>query len=131
MPCSRVRSYEFQYSAQLIGTGLIKDGDTSILGVSFSDREGSNTVSASLNSRYPINREWRINPRLRGDYRWEDLDSNQNRIRIKPSIKTEYRLKRWLRLEAEAGAEWSDQRFVDDTEESTDFFLTLGYRVDY
>ena len=123
--------YEFLYTAQFIGTGLVKESDTSILGLSYSDRDGSDTVSGSLNIRYPISREWRINPRLRGDYRWEDLDSTQNRIRFKPSLKTDYRLRRWLRLEAEIGAEWSTQRFVDDTEESTDFFMTLGYRVDY
>lgn len=80
-------NYELFYSTQLTGTNLIKQGDVSIVGVRFSDTKSSKTTTVDLNVRYPINRKWRFNPRLRTDYRFDSADNKGNRIRIRPTIR--------------------------------------------
>lgn len=130
-------NYELFYSAQLTGTSLIKEGDVSIIGLRFSDTKASKTATMDMNVRYPIDRQWRLNPRLRTDYRLAN-DANGRRIRIRPSMRVNYRWKRPVNIEFETGGEWASEKIIDDaavgigdTENTAEWFARLGYRYDF
>ena len=73
---------DFFYSAQLIGSSLLKEGDISTLGVRFAKTKPRNTYTFNLNSRYPITPAWRINPRMQVDYRINnEMPGEQWRLR--------------------------------------------------
>lgn len=120
--------YEYFYTSQLIGSGLIKDGDTAIVGLRYYESSRSNTISLDLNMRYPVTRAWRINPRVRVDYRRFDRDDLEQ-LKIRPSFRTDYRWKRRIRLELDGGVDWSPDWLAEQTDTAFDFFLTLGYRL--
>jgi hypothetical protein len=122
--------YEYFVSARLIGSSLLKSGDISIVGLSYTDASSSNTVSLNLNSRYPVNRDWRINPRLRVDFTKND-SSGADQLKIRPALKTDYYWRRFLSLELEAGAEWAHEWISDQTDSTFDYFLLVGYRLDF
>ncbi len=122
---------EYFYSVQLIGSSLLKEGDIAILGLRFADTATAKTTTFTLNTRYPVNHDWRINPRFRLDYRLND-DGGGERVTVRPSIRTDYRWRRHMRLEAELGGEWSSDHTADQqTDRSFGYFLRLGYRYDF
>ena len=119
---------EYIYSVQLIGSSLLKEGDVSILGVSHYDAKDSKTSSLTLNSRYPVSNDWRINPRLRIDFKTSDAGSDS--VSYKPQLRTDYRLGKKITFELEGGVEWDDQR-EDGTVVAQDteiYYFSLGYR---
>ncbi|MFQ5587060.1 MAG: hypothetical protein ACE5GF_09630, partial [Thermodesulfobacteriota bacterium] len=118
---------EYFFSTQLIGTSLIKEGDTAIIGLRYSDTSTSDTLSFNLNTRYPASRALRINPRMRIDYRESDDESEKKWV-LRPSLRTDYfwRKKR-LHFELEAGGDWT----YSSVEDSQDYFIVVGYRVDF
>jgi hypothetical protein len=123
---------EYIYNLQLIGSGLIKSGDISIGGLRYSNLDAADIYSASLNTRYPVNNAWRVNPRVRFDYRENERDDSTQWIAV-PSLRMDYRLSRRYRFEFEGGAEWSTRKLPDlpDDEDTSSYFINLGYRVDF
>lgn len=117
------------FSTQLIGNGLFKEGDISILGLRYSDTDTANTISLSLNSRYPFTKNLRLNPRLRIDLRDNETDDS-TQWTVAPSLRMDYRWRRRLRFEADIGGEWST-RDIPDTEDTKAYFFSLGYRYDF
>jgi len=120
------------YSAQLTASSLIKEGDIAVIGLRYADAGTSNTVSLNLNTRYPVNRAWRINPRFRVDYR-ENTDTIGRQLKYRPSIRMDYYWKRRIRLEVEAGGEWADNKIsgLDEKEKTRGYFWNIGYRADF
>jgi len=121
---------EYFYNLQLIGNSLIKTGDIGIVGLRYSDTSTSSIYSFSLNTRYPVNRVWRINPRVRVDYRENDRDKSTQWIGS-PSLRMDYRWRKRYRFEVEGGGEWSTRELTDDNEDSSSYFFSLGYRADF
>lgn len=121
---------EYFYSAQLIGNDLLKAGDVGILGLRFSDASTSKTTSLTLDSRYPFNDAWRINPRVRLDYRKNDRD-NSTQWTLAPTLRLNYRMRRRLEFELEAGSEWSSQKLTTGRDNSSAYFMNIGYRADF
>jgi hypothetical protein len=121
---------EYFYNLQLIGSNLLKDGDIAILGLRYLDANTADTISFSLNTRYPVNSNLRVNPRFRVDYRKNHNDDSEQFI-YRPSVRLNYRVKRRMRLETELGGEWSDRELVDGTEKTRGYFGNIGYRLDF
>ncbi|MFQ5442178.1 MAG: SPOR domain-containing protein [Thermodesulfobacteriota bacterium] len=121
---------EYFISTQLIGSSLIKTGDIAILGLRYSDASTSNTVSLNMNTRFPITREWRVNPRFRLDYSQNDADSG-TQFKIRPTLRTDYFWRRRVRLEFEGGVEWAYDRVSGQTDLTRDYFIRVGYRLDF
>lgn len=120
---------EFIYSAQLIGSNLLKEGDSTIFGVRYYDAKDSKTSSLILNSRYPVNSDWRINPRLRIDYKTSATSGDT--ISYLPQLRTDYRLRKELTFELEGGLEWDDQRGIATAQDSQGYYFSLGYRWNF
>lgn len=120
---------EFFYSAQLIGNSLIKQGDITILGVRYADASRADIISFNLDTRYPVNRAWRLNPKFRVSYRENDDGTDQ--ITLSPAFRSTYVWRRRMTLELDAGAEFSTRDLVEDTSDSEAYFLSAGYRWDF
>ena len=121
---------EYFYNLQLIGSNLFKTGDTSIVGTRYSDTSTAKIYTLSLDSRYPVIRAWRVNPRVRLDYRENDNDDSSQWTAL-PSLRMDYRWRKRYRFEVEGGKEWTTRDFTDRSEDSSSYFLSMGYRADF
>ncbi len=119
---------EYYTSLQLLGSSLIMDNDSHIIGVRYNDRQRDRTYSFFMNSRFRIGRNFRINPRLRLDYRSAKLNDNR-RLIIRPLLKMDYRVGKWLYLELEGGWEWRDETYSGIKQTSTGNYIYAGYRA--
>ncbi|MEE9543859.1 MAG: hypothetical protein V3V95_08770 [Thermodesulfobacteriota bacterium] len=122
--------YEYFLATQLIGSSLIKTGDTAIVGLRYANTGSFDSLTFDLNTRYPVSRKWRINPRVRVIYSWK-VNNSENRLRIRPSFSTDYRLKRNLKFEFDGGMEWGYDMVAGQTNEIKNYFLTFGYRKNF
>ncbi|MBE9531307.1 MAG: SPOR domain-containing protein [Proteobacteria bacterium] len=122
--------YEYFVSTQLVGSGLIKEGDTAILGLRLASTASSNSLTADVNTRYPLTRDLRFNPRLRIDYSWE-LNNSANRIEIRPSLRVDYYFKKDLKFEFDGGVEWGNELTSGMGNDTRDYFFTFGYRKNF
>lgn len=120
---------EYFYGAQLIASHLFKQGDTSLIGLRYADTATSDTLSFSINSRFPYKKQWRFNPRLRIDD--QSRANNTEIIKLRPSFRIDYRARRNLKLELELGYEQSniDDNFGSRVE--SNYFVYLGYIADF
>jgi len=121
---------EFYYNLQLIGSNLIKDGDLTVLGLRYTDATTTRATSLSLNTRYPVTVNFRVNPRFSVDFR-KNLNDNTDQFIYRPSARLTWNVKRRFRLEAEFGGEWSDRQLVTGSTATRSYFATLGYRADF
>ncbi|RMG28529.1 MAG: hypothetical protein D6721_08130 [Gammaproteobacteria bacterium] len=121
---------QYFLNVQLIGSSLLKEGDIGILGVRYADTSSSRTLSLTADSRYPISRQWRINPRARLDYR-DNQNDGSTQWTLAPTLRVDYRMKRNVEFELEVGSEWSSRRFSSTTTRDSAYFFTLGYRADF
>ncbi|VAW77576.1 hypothetical protein MNBD_GAMMA13-1820 [hydrothermal vent metagenome] len=121
---------DYFYNMQLIASNLIKSGDISLLGLRYSDTSTSKISTLTLDMRYPIRTVWRINPRLRTDYR-DNTNNNSTQLIVSPSLRIDYRWRRRYRFEFEAGGEWSNQDLPNGSQDTSSYFLDVGYRIDF
>jgi hypothetical protein len=115
-------------SATLIASSLFREGDVTMFGVRYSESESSQVTSLTLDSRFPIGNRWRINPRLRMDYRKILSDSSDEWL-YTPGVRIQYRRSRKLRVELEAGKQFSQRALVDTDLDRESYFVNLGYQV--
>ena len=120
---------ELIVSTQALGYGLFGGGDISSLGLQFQDGDATSAYSLGLNGQFPVGRAWRIGPRLRIDQREFHLDGSTQRV-YSPGLRTEL-LGRRMSLEFEGGAEFGSRSLDDATEDTTRFYVSLGYRYGF
>lgn len=118
------------YNLQLIGSDLFKPGDITVGGLRYSDTSTTSTTSISLNTRYPVNKQWRLNPRLRLDYKERVADNSTEWIFI-PTFRMDYRLKRRYYFEFEFGGEVSKLSSPTTSDTTITYYLNAGYRIDF
>ena len=121
---------EHFYSTQFIGNSQFYENDIVILGLRYSDTFNADTYSINGNWRININRKLRLNPRMRIDYR-EKKEGEDSRWLIKPLLKVDYRPKKWMKFEMEIGYEWLDETFGGESQNTTGYFLSFGYRAQF
>ncbi len=118
------------YNLQLIGSNLLKPGDITVAGVRYSDTSNVNTATLSLNTRYPITTFWRLNPRIRLDYK-DRISNNSTEWVIIPSLRMDYLLQRKYYFEVEVGGEYSQLDGPGLSNTTSTYYLTAGYRIDF
>ena len=120
-------SYRY-YSGNAVLSSLFKEGDVTIIGLRYSDSNSSRVMSLTADTRFPIGRSWRINPRLRIDRR-ERLNDSSNEWLLTPGIRIHYRRSQRFRLELEAGKQFSQREssVIDIDRES--YYLNIGYQA--
>ncbi len=120
---------DFVVSTQALGYGLFGRGDVSSLGLQYQSGDTTDAVSLGLNAQFPLGRLWRIGPRLRVDQREFHADGSEQLL-YAPSLRTELRWQKFS-LEFEGGAEFGQRTLDDASEDTTRYYLSLGYRYDF
>lgn len=117
------------YSGSLVASSILKEGDVSIISARFSDSDTSRVISLTFDSRYPIGRTWRINPRLRVDRRQRLADPNYEWL-YTPGIRLQYRRSQRFRITLEAGKQYSqrDTGIADLNLDRESYFFNIGYQ---
>jgi tetratricopeptide (TPR) repeat protein len=120
---------EYSYfSADLVSSGMFVEGDVAILGFRYSVSDTTDVYSINLDSRFPIGRSWRINPRLRVDYR--EISSDQSTQWIySPSLRLQFRVGRRWRFELETGMQFSERDMETTNMDRQSNFVHLGYQL--
>lgn len=116
------------YSTSLIASSLFKEGDVTIFGARYSDSDTTKVVSLTVDSRYPVGKSWRINPRLRVDRRQRLADSSYEWL-YTPGLRIQYRRSQKLRIELEVGKQFSQRETVDADFDRESYFINLGYQL--
>lgn len=116
-------------SSQVLAYGLFGRGDVASLGVQYQDGDTVTMVSAGLYSQFPIGEHWRLGPRLRVDRR-EFATDGSTQLTWTPSLRAEVR-SRHLTLEFEGGAEIGSRDLGKASEDTSRYYVSLGYRYDF
>jgi hypothetical protein len=120
-------TYQY-FSTTLVASSLFREGDVSIVGLRVSDSDSTKVTSLSLDSRFPIGKRWRINPRLRVDQRKIMADDSDEWL-YTPGLRVQYRHSRKLRVEFEAGKQFAQRDLVDADLDRESYFVNIGYQV--
>jgi tetratricopeptide (TPR) repeat protein len=118
------------YSADTVLSSVFTEGDVGIVGLRYSVSETTDVYSVNLDTRFPIGRSWRINPRLRVDYREIKSDSSTQWI-YTPSLRVQYRMGRRLRLEFQGGKQFSQREMTTTDLDRESYFVNIGYQYFY
>ncbi|MBL8200395.1 MAG: hypothetical protein JNK40_05420 [Chromatiales bacterium] len=114
----------------LIGTSLLREGDVSVLSFRYSDSGSSRSTAVFLDTRYPLNQALRLNPRLLVSYR-DIIAGDATELLFRPGLRVLYRMTRQLRLEFEGGGEFGSRDSGDESNNSTGYYLYMGYSADF
>ena len=120
---------DYFLSMQLVGNNLLVKRDTGVLGIRYLDTDPSDTISFIANSRFPITRNWRINPRLQYDIR--TLKDGRTQKKIRAIFRTDYRYLNKARFDFEVGYDETTEDNNGQSLGSNNLFITLGYRWDF
>jgi len=129
VPATPQSEYSY-YSADVVASSLFTEGDVGIVGLRYAVSDTTDVYSINLDTRFPIGRSWRINPRLRVDYREIRTDQSVQWI-YTPAVRVQYRAGRRLRLELEAGQQFSQRDMATTNQDRKSYFVNLGYQFFY
>jgi len=118
------------FSADLVATSMFKEGDVGILSLRYATSDSADVYTVNIDSRFPIGRTWRINPRLRVDYREINSDLSTQWI-YTPGLRLQYRIGRRARIDFEAGKQFSSRDMTNSDLDRESYFVNLGYMLFY
>jgi tetratricopeptide (TPR) repeat protein len=120
---------DLSVATQLMGFGLFGRGDVNTAGLQYQTSDTTDAISLGLSSQFPVGESWRIGPRLRVDQRDFKVDGSQQMM-YSPSLRTEFRTRHWT-LEFEGGAEIGSRSLDQSSQDTTRYYMSLGYRYDF
>lgn len=126
-PDSDLESYWY---VSLVGSSLLTEGDVSILGLRYADGTTARTTAMFLDTRYPLTSRLRLNPRLMVSRR-EMLAGDATELLLRPGLRLFYRMGRNYQFELDVGGEFGNRDGAADTENTTAYYMFLGYRADF
>lgn len=118
------------FSADLVATSMFREGDVGILSMRYATSDSADVYTINLDSRFPFGRSWRLNPRLRVDYREIKSDLSTQWI-YTPGLRLQYRIGRRARIDFEAGKRFSSRDMTDSNLDRESYFVNLGYMLFY
>lgn len=116
---------EYSYSAGLVSSNLLTTNDVNIVNARYSDLFNSKVLSLSGSSKYRIQGDWRLGPKLQIEQR--DYDDGRSSDRVAPSIRVEYNHSKNWQFESEITLENKSTTSTTGTEKESSFFIHLGY----
>jgi len=122
---------EYYYTAHLLGTSLIVDGDMGTVNLGYSQSYNAHRYTLDLNSRFPLMHDLRVGPRLFTSMRRTTNNSSTTRYTLRPTMRLNYRLRSDLEFDLEGGAEWEKNIFGPTTIRSWNYVANLGARFDF
>lgn len=118
------------YTGNLVASSLFTEGDVGIFGLRYTESDATRIYSVNLDARFPVGRALRISPRLRVAYRRINADES-TQWTYTPGLRLQYRWGRRVRLEFEAGREFSTREMAVADVDRESYFVNLGYQVFY
>ena len=120
---------DYFISAQIVGNNLILKRDTGVLGLRYLDTSMSDTWSIIANTRIPVSRNWRVNPRLQYDIRKSSDGRSQNKISA--LVRTDYRYLNKVRFDLEIGYDDTSDEMNGASLGTNNLYFMAGYRWDF
>jgi hypothetical protein len=121
---------EYYFSAQLIGSNLLKEGDQYIGALRFAQQPTLKEYVIDLNTRYPVSNNLLVSPRLRLGYT-TGVGTDLKQYTVFPSFMVDYFLTQDLSFEAELGAQWTDATLAGVKTSDIEFLATIGVRYSF
>jgi hypothetical protein len=121
---------EYYVSSQLNGQNVFKTADSITMGLRYSGSKTSNFYMADVYYRFPVNENWRINPRLRVSLR-DSKTNDQKQLLVMPSVASRYRLSKNWSFDSEIGFRWEDVMTSLGDTRTLDMLATAGYRFEF
>jgi tetratricopeptide (TPR) repeat protein len=118
------------YSGTLVASALFGQSDVNILNLRYGEAPDFTTTLLTWDTRVPIGKHLRINPRLRLGV-WEGTLTGIRRETVTPSLRLLWNAPRRYRLELEIGQENIVRTSSAADQDSTGKYLNLGYRADF
>lgn len=117
----------WNYAGQMIGSNLLRPGDMTVLAVRYSTTSPRDSYALSLDTRYPLQDNWRINPKVQFDYLSNNTDAGDE-WRVQPSLGFQCSLRHQWRLNVESGINLGDTSLNGAPEDIWRYFVSLGVR---
>jgi hypothetical protein len=89
----------------------------------------SDTDSIGISTRFPLGRSWRLGPRIRVDQRKIHTDGS-TQLTYTPTLRLDLVRIRML-FECEFGAELGSRKLEQSREDTTRYYFSLGYRLNF
>ena len=120
---------EYSVFAQLLGNNWFFEKDVSSTGLRWADSAASNRVTFSFSTRFPLNKQWRLNPR----FQWEKVSGSDgtSSMLIRPSVRADFRYKRNIRFEFEGGVDVTQRDVAGGSDDETSYYIRAGYIYDF
>jgi len=129
IPASGTQTFIY---TSLVGSSVIKDGDTAIFSLQRSDTRNGTSDTLMFDFRFPTSERLRLNPRLALSSRRHGGDGSEEWIAA-PMLRLAFRWPRHHQLELELGARLSTRDFaegpigLEQRQESSEYFYNAGY----
>lgn len=121
---------DFFYSLRLIKYNTFKKSDVVIAGVNIADTADHNTYGTTSSIQFPLTNKLKLIPAFLIDYR-ENKSNSDHRWRTRPSLRTDYRVKKWLRFETEVATEKLNEKTANASSSTTNLFVTAGFTITF
>jgi tetratricopeptide (TPR) repeat protein len=121
---------DYYTSAQLVASNVLREGDTVSGGVRYSVTQFDTRTQLELGARYPVAKDWRINPMLRFGY-VDYTTKPWSEYQVIPSIRTSYYLMKDVALELEIGNRWIMRNTPAGQHNETELMIMTGVRYDF
>jgi hypothetical protein len=118
------------YSGTLVASALFGQRDVNVLNLRYGEGPDFTTTLVTWDTRVPIGKRLRINPRLRFGV-WENTATAVRRETVTPALRLLWNAPRRYRLELEIGREALTRTASPDELDSTGKYLNVGYRADF
>jgi tetratricopeptide (TPR) repeat protein len=118
------------YSTSLVGSGLFKTGDVTILNLRLGSSDRLKSTLLTWDARFPIGQRIRINPRLQLSV-WEALLDSRRRETVSPRLRVLMNTRSHYRLEFEIGVNRQLREDAVADQEASGRFFNFGYRANF
>jgi hypothetical protein len=112
-----------------IASSLFGGNDLSAFVLRHQTGESVDVDSVGISTRFPLGRIWRFGPRLRVDQRQIHDDGSKQMLYV-PALRIDLQQARTL-FECELGAEIGRRTLAESEENTTRYYFSLGYRVNF
>jgi len=133
---------QLSWGGHLLGSGFFRAGQLFLVGYRHDETREADTDTVFVDLRQPVGERLRIQSRLDVSQRIANQDpaGDIDQWIANPMLRLAYDWQRRYRIEFEVGGQWSNRKFPpaltpplieDDTIEQSDYYLQLGYTLDF
>jgi hypothetical protein len=121
---------DYYTSAQLVASNVLREGDTVNGGVRYAVTKYDTRTLLEFGARYPVAKDWRINPMLRFGY-VDYTTKAWTEYQVIPSVRTSYYVMKDVALELEIANRWIMRDTPAGQRNETELMILTGVRYDF